>query len=120
MDLHTAQDGAIGRLTIRGEVDFYNASEIGASLKEFMAGGTYRFIVDLAGVPYMDSTGVATFIGVLHTLREKGGGIVFLSAQKSLVQVFELIQMKSHFAFCDSEAAARAACSGTHTNRTGN
>ena len=108
MDVETTQDGQIGRLVIRGEVDFYNASKIDAGLKQLQLAGIHRIIVNLAEVPYMDSTGVAVFINVLHSLREKGGGIVFLSAQRSLVQVFELIQMKSQFTFCDTETAARA------------
>ncbi len=109
MEVRTEHAAPFGRLILRGEVDFYNAEAVTRSLRELMDAGLHRIIVDLEGVPYMDSAGIGSFVNVLHPLQKNGGGIAFLKAPPSLVRVFEIIEMKSAFHFCEDEQSARAA-----------
>jgi anti-sigma B factor antagonist len=45
-------------LTVTGEIDMSNAAEFGAALDRELAPGT-RLTVDLTGVTYLDSAGIA-------------------------------------------------------------
>lgn len=66
----SAGDDGARILTVTGEVDMSNAAELGAALDRELAGGT-TLTVDLAGVTYLDSAGIAVLFGraTAHDLR---------------------------------------------------
>ncbi len=49
-------------VAVRGEVTFANAGELTRSLDAALAAGTDRLVVDISGVPFMDSSGISALL----------------------------------------------------------
>ena len=63
-------------LAPKGEIDLSRAPSLGHHLTSAQDKKPARLIVDLAGVPYMDSSGVATLVAAMQVARRQGGKIV--------------------------------------------
>lgn len=58
-----------------GRLDLLSAAETKARLSETAAGGNRRIVIDLAGVSFIDSTGLGALIGALKAARQHGGDL---------------------------------------------
>ena len=99
------RDGAVV-LSLRGELDLYNAEEVRAELMRAIAGGPSRIVVDLSGVEFVDSTA----LGVLIEARAKlGPGVLLLAApQLETRRTLEVSGLDRQLPVHDSVAAALA------------
>ena len=57
---------------VSGEVDVSNADELRSALDGRLGSDVTDVTVDLAGVPYIDSTGIGVLVGAAHRAAEKG------------------------------------------------
>jgi anti-sigma B factor antagonist len=83
-------------VAIEGEVDLASAPALKSALVELVAAGTARFVLDLSGAPYMDSTGLGVLVGVQRRL-PAGGVIAVAGAQPSLRDLFTLTGLDRTF-----------------------
>jgi anti-anti-sigma factor len=82
-------DRVVVKLT--GEIDVATVGDLRTRLENLVDAGRREFVVDLAEVSFMDSTGIATFAWLHQRLREAGGGQVTLqSPRRSVYKVLEL------------------------------
>lgn len=56
-----------------------------------------RIIVDLAGVPYMDSSGVATLVEAMQMSRRGGSKLILCELQDKVRSVFEIARLDTVF-----------------------
>lgn len=73
-----------------GEVDAYTAPDLREALGEAEKEGGRRIVVDLANVPYIDSTGVGVINGAATRARNEGGRLVIAGAEPQVRKVFEI------------------------------
>ena len=67
-----------------------------------------RIVVDLAGVSYMDSSGVATLIEGLQMCNKYNGTLVVAGLRQNVREVFELTKLDKIFKiYNDSETALK-------------
>ena len=101
------QDAAV--IEIRGEVDLYTSPQV----REAIVGATQRrtptVIVDLTGVDYMDSSGVATLVEGLQFCRGYGGAFRLAGLGETVRQVFRFAKLDTVFEIYPSAGEARAA-----------
>jgi anti-sigma B factor antagonist len=78
--------------------------------------GANRMIVDMGGVTFMDSTGLATLIRFMKRCRAAGGDLYLANLQQPVRIIFELTRLDNAFIICptvemavDSFAVDRAA-----------
>ena len=97
MDIHTRnqQDAAV--IEIQGDVDLYTSPQVRAAI----VGATKRraptVIVDLTGVGYMDSSGVATLVEGLQFCRGYGGAFRLAGLAEAVRQVFRFAKLDTVF-----------------------
>ena len=70
-----SRPGGIGVVRLIGRSDLLSAGEVRQRVAEIIAGGNRRLIVDLADVPFIDSSGLAALISGLKTARLAGGDL---------------------------------------------
>jgi len=58
-----------------GRLDLLSAAEFKQCLAETVSGGHHRLVVDLQGIPFIDSSGLAALIGGLKAARVAGGDL---------------------------------------------
>ncbi len=84
------KEGAL--VTVAGEVDISNAPElreaIDAQIAEISEGD---LVVDIAQVPYIDSTGIGVLVGAAHRADEKGVRLVVARPQRNVARVLGLL-----------------------------
>jgi anti-sigma B factor antagonist len=71
-------------LTVRGELDLYTAPALRDRVLAAAAEGQRRLVIDLSGVPFMDSSGLGVIVACLKRLRESGGELAVVAAARDL------------------------------------
>lgn len=67
-----------------GELDAFTVSQFRQALAEFAA--SPRLVIDMSGVPFVDSAGLGALIGGIRRARELGGDVVVVCNRASLVR----------------------------------
>jgi anti-anti-sigma factor len=95
--------------TVRGEVDLHNSAELRAALLA-MLNKTLpkKLVLNLAQVPYMDSSAVAVLVEVLQRLRRAGGRLMLSALQPRVKGLLEIARLDSIFVLAGSDDEALA------------
>ena len=96
-------------LDLAGEVDLYNAGALKETVREIIAVGKHRIIINMQNVPYIDSTGIGVMLSFLQPLRQQQGDLKLVSLSAAVTKVFQLTNLVKFFSIFDSEDAATAA-----------
>jgi anti-sigma B factor antagonist len=100
----TSGDATILRLL--GEIDLSRAPALRHHLNEALGSHPPRLIIDLAEVPYMDSSGVATFVEAMQVARRTGSALVLCGLQERVRSIFEIARLDMVFTIFDDTDAA--------------
>jgi anti-anti-sigma factor len=99
--------GAITRVTLRGEWDARNASEIVAAVTKAAASGCTAFALDLREVSFFDSRGLMALLTVQKQAQVSAWDVAFVKpADTHIWKLFELTALTTCLTFFDSPAAA--------------
>lgn len=94
-------------LKLNGRLDATGAKELQAlamvSLKEE---GKKNLVVDLAGVEFVASTGLGTFLLLTEEFNDAEGNIVFVNATAAVLQVVALLNIDQFLNMEESEVEA--------------
>jgi anti-sigma B factor antagonist len=101
------QDAAV--IEIRGEVDLYTSPQVREAIVGVTQRRTPSVIVDLTGVGYMDSSGVATLVEGLQFCRGYGGVFRLAGLGETVRQVFRFAKLDTVFEIYPSAGEALAA-----------
>jgi anti-sigma B factor antagonist len=98
MDIsHQMLEADMGLICLDGRLDAAAANEVKAVLGELIEQGCSRVIVDLAAVPFIDSSGLAALVSGLRLAREHGGRLVLSGVQPQAKTVFQLTMLDRVF-----------------------
>jgi len=88
-----------GNVTVAlcGEIDIDTADEVWAALIEALTAWTGQVVVDLAGVSFVDSQGIAAFIRVYRDCSLDAVRLTIRSPQAQVRTVFELTSLDQIF-----------------------
>ena len=85
-------DGA--RVRLNGELDLSSAPAFAARLAELEAGQPDLLEIDLRGLTFMDSSGLAELFGANRRARERGGRIVIVKDHGPVERVLNLARVE--------------------------
>ena len=95
-------------LTLKGRLDAVTALELKAQFKRLVEGGAIELIADLAGVPFIDSSGLAALVSGLKATRQEGGTLKLAGLSDQARTVFRLTMLERVFEIYDEVEAALA------------
>jgi anti-sigma B factor antagonist len=75
-------------------------------LEESLGGGDTRFLLNLAEVPMIDSTGIGLLVRFLASTKQKGGNVKLVQPSKFAVQTLRLVGVLNLFEIFDNDDAA--------------
>ena len=82
------------------------------ALAEHWAGllqaGETRVLLDLAGVGFIDSSGLGELVAGYSTLRRAGGDLKLCRPQPMVAKVFQVVKLTSRLGVCDTVEAGLA------------
>jgi anti-sigma B factor antagonist len=96
--LNTAYAGAqdeVVVITAKGYIDTTTSPQFSRLINELIAYGKYKYVMNLAGIDYVSSTGWGVFIGNLKEIRDHGGDIVLANMVEGVHNIYELMEFSS-------------------------
>ena len=84
-----------------GEIDLSTSSQLRQTLQTALADGDTTVIVDLAEVPYMDSSGVATLVEALQICRRQHRELVLARLSSRVESIFKISKLDAVFTIRD-------------------
>ena len=91
LSVNSSRAGSACRLAVVGEVDVSNASKLRDALDSALASKPSTIEVNLAEVPYIDSTGIGVLVGSAHRASEQKAGFEVVSPQRNVSRVLTLL-----------------------------
>jgi len=92
-----------GRLSMGPALDRFNAT-----MNELLNHGQSKIILDLEGVPTIDSSGIGMLVRHLTTAKQSGGAIRLLKPSKFTLQTLKMVGLLNLFVTFEEEAQAVA------------
>ncbi len=108
MELTTRRQDDALIITVRGEVDLYNAKVLGDALEGAGQESVKNVVLDVEKVTYIDSTGIGILIKGKKNLKAAGGDLKLAQVQESIQDVFNRTKLDSIFKYYDTITAALA------------
>lgn len=93
-------------LDCTGDVDLYSSTELREALLGEMRAGAKNVLVNMAGVPYIDSSGIATLVEGLQLSRETKTHFGLFGLRSNARSVLELARLHTVFALFNNEQEA--------------
>jgi len=112
IDVTTRQESGCTVVTVVGEVDVYTAPTLDEALSAALAEGNTCVVVDMAGVDFLDSTGLSVLVKALKRIREAEGSLDVVVSADRVAKVFRLTGLDKviplHAALADALEGDRA------------
>lgn len=99
------QDGATV-LVVRGRLTADSAPHLRSRLNDTYLGGSRVFVVDLSGVPFIDSAGVATLVALFKRVRFTQGDVRLAGLQPRVDRLIRLLRLERVFKIFPDVASA--------------
>jgi anti-sigma B factor antagonist len=77
-------------LVLAGELDLATAPELAGVIDQLVAQGPRDVALDLSGLSFIDSSGIAVLVDAQHRLTEQGRHLSIRAARRSALRVFEI------------------------------
>ena len=88
-------------LVLSGELDLASAPMLERELRDAEASGPSRLVIDLAGLAFMDSTGLQALLRARERANSNGHQLALRRAPHQVQRVFELTKTVDAFTFED-------------------
>jgi len=95
IEYEQSTDGSLIR--VAGEVDLYSSPELRKAILKATSSAKGELAIDLSGVTYIDSSGVATLVEGLRSAREHDASFALVAPSSAVMQVLELARLDSVF-----------------------
>jgi len=102
-------EGDAAVVAAAGEIDLNASPAFQQALLALLDRRPAALVVDLAGVSYMDSSGVASLVKVLSRARTAGIRLVLAALTARVRSVLEITRLDTVFEICDTVEEALAA-----------
>ncbi len=78
-------------------VDKNQANKMMDEIEDKIKGGTHKFVLNLAELKYMNSSGISVLIRILTKARTHGGDVALCNVNKKNTELLEITKLNSIF-----------------------
>lgn len=100
------QGNGIYLVTLSGRFDAFETPKLNEWIEQNINENNNNVIVSLAGVEFIDSSGLASLVKGLKRCRQHGGDLVLCDFQQAVLIIFELTKLDKAFQIFDDQSAA--------------
>lgn len=106
MDLNIKRIGTRSVVYVEGDIDLYSSPELRETVLDlFRKRQQEQIIVNLAEVPYIDSSGIASLVEGLQEARKQNRRFVLVGLREGPRHVLELTRLLNVFEIAETEEA---------------
>ncbi|RJP64706.1 MAG: anti-sigma factor antagonist [Candidatus Abyssobacteria bacterium SURF_17] len=106
MEVSAKRSGNGAVIKVSGDVDLYSSPRLREAILDSVKKRLTPIVVNLAGVTYIDSSGIATLVEGLQLSREYGGKLRLVSLNDRVSEVLHLARLQRVFEIRGTEAEA--------------
>ena len=92
-------------VTLRGELDFASGEPLSTVFAD-LTGEPRRVVVDLAGLEFVDSSGVKMLVAAARAVEDAGGTLVLAGPTATVRRVFDILHLAEIVTVVESRQAA--------------
>ncbi|HET8921395.1 MAG TPA: STAS domain-containing protein [Candidatus Acidoferrum sp.] len=95
LQISIRESGDVTILDLRGRstIDGGESELLSSRLKELVANGVRKLLLNLAGLTQIDTSGVGVIIGAYISLRDRGGELKLLRPRGRVLEVFRVLRL---------------------------
>ena len=93
---------------VAGDLDMATAPQLRDGLQRVLEAGTHNVVVDLAGVGFMDSSGLGALVVMFNAARERGGRLCLAAAQRPVRTLLTVTSVDQAIGIYDTVLGAEA------------
>jgi anti-sigma B factor antagonist len=108
VQVDVSKEGDIVVVVVQGELDANTAPDLRAKFEELVGQGENQYVIDLAGVPVMDSSGIAALVNLFKRVRIGAGDVKLCGIREEIMGIFQLTRLDRVFDIFDNRADAVA------------
>src|SRR5205814_9601006 len=82
---------------LEGEIDLHVSPRLARSLARMIAKCPEQVVVDLSGVTFIDSSGLAVLINAMEDIKEYGGKLTLAGITNNVRSIFETARLDQFF-----------------------
>ncbi len=97
MKIETVDYKGIKVIAVSGDIDMYSSHTLRNELMRMTDKKAPSLFIDLKGVSYIDSSGIATFVEVLKTMKTYGGRLKLISIPEVIGEIFRFSRLDNVF-----------------------
>ena len=102
--IEVTADGDQGTVVLTGEIDLATQANLRTVLTDLVVAGQIHLVVDLAGVSFIDSTGLGVLIGARRRVHALHGSVRLVNVNDQVMRVFEITGLDRVFDISGVEA----------------
>ena len=107
MDINVRKRSQVQVVQLRGSLRMGPAVDaLRQNIEEALGNGDTRFVINLAEVSMIDSSGIGLLVRVLASSKRRGGNIKLVQPSKFAVQTLRLVGVLNLFEIFDNDDAA--------------
>ena len=91
-----------------GEIDLNSSNLVKHQLEPVIADKRPKVVLDLSGVSYIDSSGLAVFIEAMQRVQAYGGAFVLCGLRESVSHIFNIARLDQVFQIFPDRATAES------------
>jgi anti-sigma B factor antagonist len=103
MDIQIRDRGDHRIISVNGEVDLYNVSELKKALFSAIDGSCISIVVDMKDVNYMDSSGIGALVAGQKKMKAHNGKFALMNIHEDVLNILKLATLDRFFRIYDNE-----------------
>ena len=106
MQINIEEKSGVAVVLVKGDIDINTSPDIKRFFDDLIKDRKEKVVIDLDGVSYVDSSGLATFVEILKKLRSYGGKLKLTNLSSKVRGLFEITKLTKLFDIFDDQAGA--------------
>lgn len=94
--IEVSDEGSDTVFLLRGELDPHTAPDLRGEIDRVLEAGRSRLVLDLAGLTFIDSSGLRVVISAHKDTVERGGGLVLRSPSPTTRRLLDITGLLDH------------------------
>lgn len=111
MNITTTQEGNVSKVQLAGRLEAATVPELKAEVQKLVKNTSSQIVLDMAGVTFVDSSGLGAMVASLRTVNKVDGDIRIANLTPDVRSIFELTRMHRLFEIYPSSEVAIASYS---------
>ena len=93
-------------VAVEGDIDVETAPQLRECFDKLLAEGEHSYVIDMAGVGFIDSSGLAAFVRLFKRVRIGEGDVRLCGLRPEVSKIFELTRLNRVFDIFETCAEA--------------